>query len=158
MRSRVDWQALRLEYVNGTMTLRELADSHGIKAAGMMNRSAKEEWDAERKQRQAESSRAAQTSITIDRVAELVAFNEADLSVAKEARTKAKTMMETAVSATDLRAVVAALEAAQRIGRLALGATTDNSGLSDPNGDPLFLPTTIRLVAKVKDAAAPGGD
>ena len=32
-RTQTDWPALKLEYINSTLSLRELADRHGIKAS-----------------------------------------------------------------------------------------------------------------------------
>jgi hypothetical protein len=90
-----------------------------------MARSAKEEWDTERKRRQAELSRASQEALTFDRAAELAKFNEDDLKVAKGIRAKAAMMMKDADSPADLRSLSASFETAQRIGRLALGAETE---------------------------------
>jgi len=120
-----DWTKLRVEYVTSAVTLRELADKHGIKAAGVMSRAAKEGWEAERKQEQARTSKHAQEMIAIDRAAELAKFNEDDLRVAKGIRAKAAQLLRDAGTPGDLRALSGAFEAAQRIGRLALGAETE---------------------------------
>ena len=147
--ARTDWTALRLEYVNSTVTLRALAEKHGIKAAGVMRRAAKEGWDDARKQESAEVSKASQAALTLNRAEELAKFNEDDLRVAKGIRAKAARMMGEAADPNSLRSLASAFEAAQRIGRLALGATTDNAGLSGPDGGPIpSMPTVIELVAK----------
>ena len=122
-----DWTAIQTEYVHGTDTMRDLADKHGINAAGLMKRAASEGWDAERKQKSAEVSKTASESILADRVAELAAFNAADLVMAKAIREKAETMMAQVSSAPELRALAAAVDTAQKVGRLALGASTENS-------------------------------
>lgn len=125
-RVKTDWPALKVEYVNSTLSLRELADRHGIKAAGVMARAVKESWDAERKQRQAEISKIAQEQLTNSRVDELASFNEDDLKMARAIRARAARMMQTItdLSAAELRALAAAADTAQKIGRLALGAET----------------------------------
>lgn len=125
-RVKTDWPALKVEYVNSTLSLRELADRHGIKAAGVMARAVKEGWDAERKQRQAEISKIAQEQLTNSRVDELASFNEDDLKMARAIRARAARMMQTItdLSAAELRALAAAADTAQKIGRLALGAET----------------------------------
>lgn len=125
-RTQTDWPALKLEYVNSTMSLRELAERHGIKAAGVMGRAVKEGWDAARKQKQAEVSAAAQEQLTASRIDELAAFNEADLKMARAIRAKAAQMMQQgqSLSPAELRSVASAADTAQKIGRLALGAET----------------------------------
>lgn len=125
-RTQTDWPALKLEYVNSTMSLRELAERHGIKAAGVMARAVKESWDAARKQKQAELSAAAQERLDETRIDELAAFNEADLKMARAIRAKAAQMMQQgqSLSPAELRSVASAADTAQKIGRLALGAET----------------------------------
>jgi hypothetical protein len=119
--------------------MRALADKHGIKAAGLMRRAAKEEWEAQRKQKSAEISKAASVRITDSNVDALVTFNEADLKIARAIREKAETMMAEVTTPSDLRALAAAVDTAQKVGRLALGATTGNTGLSAPNGGPVGI-------------------
>ena len=139
--ARADWPAVRLAYVNGAMTLREVAEHFHIKAAGVMTRAAKEGWEEERKQRQAETSTAAQARITETRAQMLARFNEDDLRVARAIRARAAAMLATAQQPADLRALASAMDTAQKIGRLALGATTGNTGHSDPDGGPIPITT-----------------
>lgn len=122
-----DWTAIRLEYINGSMSQRELADKHGINPAGLMKRASKEGWEAERQQKSAEVSRASQEQITEDRVNVLIKFNEDDLRMARAIRAKAASMIKNLETPSELRAVAGAADLAQRIGRLALGAETENS-------------------------------
>lgn len=128
-RAQTNWPSLKLEYVNSAMSLRELADRHGIKSAGVMARAAKEGWDNERKQKQAEVSRAAQEQISLTRTDELAKFNEDDLRMARAIRGRAAQMMTTAtgMTASELSAVARAADTAQKIGRLALGAETERT-------------------------------
>lgn len=122
-----DWGAIRTEYVHGTDTMRDLADKHGIKAAGLMRRAAKEGWDAERKQKSAEVSKAASANLTGSRVDELTKFSADDLKMARAIRAKAAQMLQSANTPADLRALAGAVDTAQKVGRLALGASTENS-------------------------------
>lgn len=122
-----DWAAIKTEYVHGSVTMRELAEKHGIKAAGVMRRAAKEGWEAERKQKSAEVSKGASEALTAGRTDELVRFNAADLEMAKAIRTKAEAMMKEASTPQDLKAIAGAIDTAQKVGRLALGASTENS-------------------------------
>lgn len=125
-----DWTALRLEYVHGTDTMRELAEKHGIKAAGVMRRAAKEGWDSERKQKSAEVSKTASAVLTESRTDDLAKFNADDLKMARAIRAKAAQMMQTATTPSQLQALAAAVDKAQKVGRLALGASTENSAVT----------------------------
>lgn len=123
-----DFVAIKLEYVNGNDTLRELAERHGVKVAGLFTRCANEGWEDERKQIQARTSREAQEQMLIDRVAELAKFNEDDIRIAKAIRAKAAKMMQTSANTpSELKSLAGAMDIAQKIGRLALGAETANT-------------------------------
>ncbi len=142
-----DWTKLRLEYIHGSMTMRELAITHDIKSAGVMRRAAKEGWESSRKQESAKVSKVATDVLGEARVDDLVKFNEDDLKVARALRAQVASSISTAarkqeiIPAADLRALAAAAEASQRIGRLALGVSTTNSQLTGKDGKPL-IPTT----------------
>lgn len=137
-RKRANYDALRVEYVNGTMSLRELAASHEINSAGLMKRAAKEKWEDERQQRSAAVSSAAQEKLTGERTDQLAKFNEDDLKVARAIRGKAAQMMGGVGSPQDLRALASAMEIAQKIGRTALGLTDKLKLLGDPDA-PLVM-------------------
>lgn len=133
-----DWVKLRTEYVTSSLTLRELAEKHGIKAAGVMRRAAssKEGWDALRKHEAEKVSKLAIAASLPERVNELEKFNADDLKMARAIRAKAAQMMASASSPQELRALAGAVDISQRVGRLALGATTENTAttLSVPSG------------------------
>lgn len=125
-----DWTALKLEYVHGTDTMRSLADKHKIKAAGVMARAVKEGWDVARKQEQAKASTIANASLGDLRAIQLAEFNEADLKMAKNLRamvTKQIQKSQGDLEPAQIRALAGAASEAQRIGRLALGAETENT-------------------------------
>jgi len=132
-----DWNLLRVEYVTSSITMRELADKHGIKAAGIMRRAANEKWEAERKQESAKVITASLESSVIDRSAELEAFNAEDLAMAKAIRAKASAMMEETTTPQDLKALSGAIDTAQKVGRLALGANTESSIITTRSLDPI---------------------
>jgi hypothetical protein len=128
---KADWAKLQAEYITGIMSLRDLATNHGIKAAGVMARAAKEGWDDLRKQHQAKVSTEAIQSAEVDKAEELRLFNAQCLEAARLIRQKAWEMMgQGGNSPQDMRALASSIESAQKIGRLALGATTDNSDLN----------------------------
>ena len=70
-----DWTAIKLEYVNGHMSQRDLAEKHKINSAGLMKRASNEGWEAERQQKSAEVSKVAQEQLFEDRTLQLSKFN-----------------------------------------------------------------------------------
>lgn len=144
-----DWTHIKLEYINGSMSMRELATKHGINPAGLFRRAANEKWDEERKQKSAKVSEASQTLIEASRAEELAKFNEDDLKLARAIRANvAKHLNDAQLSQTKIapnvvRALAGAAETAQRIGRLALGVPTNNTGISNPDGSPLNPPSFV---------------
>lgn len=143
--STANWTALRIEYINGSMSLRALANNHNLKtASGIFTRASKEGWDAQRKQQQAKTSKAAQDILDETKPNELAEFNKNDLVIAKTIRfqiasaIKAASDSKAQLTPAALRLLASAAESSQRIGRLALGVTTGNTGISQPDGSPLL--------------------
>lgn len=135
-----DWAALKLQYVHGAETLREIAEKHNIKAAGVMRRAAKEGWDAARKQASARVSAIAGTALGDERATRLAKFNEQDAKIAEALKAKAARMLN-ALGDDDkaLANLVRVFDGAQKIGLLALGAATANTELTGPGGVPLSI-------------------
>ena len=122
-----DWAGVRLAYVHGTDTMRELADKHGIKAAGLMRRAAKEGWDSQRKQESAKVISAAGASLGNERASRLAKFNEQDIKIAEALKARAVELLRGDVDDRTLANLRGVFEGAQRIGRLSLGAETEMS-------------------------------
>ena len=135
-----DWPALRQEWVNNpAMQLKELAAKHGLPGATVRARANREDWQRERNAVQRDATQRATEAVVTSRAQQLARFNEDDLRVARAIRAKAVQMLGSARGASELRALASTLSEAQKIGRLALGATTENTGLSDPHGDPVAV-------------------
>lgn len=141
-----DWTSIKLEYVHGTETMRELAERKGIKAAGLMRRAAQEGWEAERKQKSAEVSKTVSGLIIAERVDELAEYNAADLSAAKRIREKALMMLDSTDSPNEVKALSGAIDTASKVARLALGVPTENSSV-----------TTKELPTSIDEFIIPGG-
>ena len=135
-----DWVKLRAEYITSSITLRDLAAKHSIKASGVMRRAANEKWEAERKHEAAKVSKAVIEASASVRAAELDKFNADDLRMARAIRAKAAQMMTTVTSPQDLRALASAVDAAQKVGRLALGANTASNETTGKDGAPIAPP------------------
>jgi hypothetical protein len=142
----INWTELRLEYIKGSMSIRELCEARGLKVSQIEKRCAVEGWLAEREALAEKIRRTATESFTKSRGRELADWNANDLKVAKALRGKIAQRLSRLDEASrffnsDLRSLAQAAESAQRMARLALGATTENTGLSTPDGDPLPPPT-----------------
>lgn len=135
-----DWAALRVEYVSGAVTLRELAQKHGIKAAGVMRRAANEKWDEQRKQASSDVSKRSLDLIAETKAETLARINAADMNGAEQIRQKALEMLQSAADPADLKALAGAMDIAQKISRLAIGAATEKL---DANVQTRELPASV---------------
>ena len=148
-----DWQALRLEYVNGVMSLRQLAEAHSIDESGVMHHSAKEGWEDERKRLREQASKAAQAKLSKSRVDELAEFSALDLAIAKAgqkhiaARFRLANESKAALSAVEIKTLMQAAAGAQQLGRTALGADSDGPPLDDDE-----TPDPVAVTIDFKDA------
>ena len=125
-----DWTAIKLAYIHGTDTMRELAKKNEINSSGLMKRAAKEEWEAERQQESAKVSKAVSVTMLETKADLLAKFNDSDLKIANNL----KAMISRNIQASEgnmepnhIRTLASAASEAQRIGRLALGAETENT-------------------------------
>ena len=124
-----DWITIKTEYVNGA-EYSALADKYKIKEATVRQQSSRHKWLEERHKMSLAVTAKAISVLVESRAEQLANFNADDIRVAKAIRAKAATMMRNASSPQDLRARSGAFDTAQKIGRLALGATTENNGVT----------------------------
>lgn len=122
-----DWTTLRLEYINGTLSLRDLARKHGVTPSATLARSARENWEEQRKQLRSSVISVAQEKLTEEHIDKLSEFNAEDIKAAEAIRKKAYELLPFTTDNAGLRALAGALAEAQKIGRLALGAETANT-------------------------------
>lgn len=158
-KTKPDWAAIRTEYVNGTLTVAAIAKKFGVSESSAEKRASREKWKEERQQKSEYVQKEANSVLVTARIAELSKFNEDDLVVARALRsqvaasiTKAKNEKRD-LGANELRALASAAEASQRIGRLALGASTANNEIAGPNQTPIpvaSVTTEAYLIARKK--------
>lgn len=139
-----DWVAIKQQFVNGQMLPSELAREHGIAEGTMRMRVLRGKWQEERDALLQMVTLQAQEKLTAQRIDELAAFNAQSLDLAKTLHglvsakfAQAGGMQAAPLSCTELDRLGAALEKAQRIGRLALGVTTAQHGHSGAHGEPM---------------------
>jgi transposase-like protein len=143
---RIDWPAAHAEYVNNAgLTYADIAAKYGINPSALRMRAGREQWTDQRQAAQAKLLQKVTEKTIHDTVAELAKYNEQDLIAAKALRSLAARQMQAGnLEPKDVRALAGAIESAQRIARLALGASTENTELS---GSVAVQRITDRLLA-----------
>lgn len=144
------WAVLEAEYVNGSMSVRELATSKGVSEPALEKRAQLGKWSEKRRVASVEIGKAASKSAAQLQLDELEAFNKADLALAKNLRALVNAQIRKVLDkakqaglempdmkATDIRTLASAGAEIQRIGRLALGAATENQQVTGKDGAPL---------------------
>ena len=149
--SRPKYDQLKVEFINGKMSLRELAEAHGVKYDALRQVAARGEWMDERHRASQIVTATAIDSQIKTRVSELSQFNKDDLQMAKAIRASAaRILTESSQPSPDgkppkrltlgeLGQLARVVNDAQKIGRLALGASTDNHELTGAAGGPVQL-------------------
>ncbi len=145
-KQKADWLIIKAEYVNGTESVTDVAKRHNVSQAAANKRATREKWSEERLEKSKIVQKKADERLSAVRTEELAKFNEDDLLVARTIRSQVAAVINKAreakrdLDAKELRSLAGAAEAAQRIGRLALGASTQNSEVFGKDGQPLAPP------------------
>lgn len=128
---RIDWPAAKNEYVNNAkLTYAEIAKKYRTTPGSVEQRAFREHWTAERAQRAKILFETVRDKSILDTVSELARYNEQDLAMAKVLRAAAARLIQDKdeeLGPKDIRFLAGAVESAQRIARLALGASTENT-------------------------------
>ncbi|MCL2872417.1 MAG: hypothetical protein FWF41_05500 [Betaproteobacteria bacterium] len=151
-----DWSAIEQDYVSGWLSVRELAAKHDVMYETARARCKRGEWNKKRRALREKTERAALESQTEKRARDLVDFNNADIEAAKELRLLTRISMREArergnMTGAELRAHAAAIETAQRIGRIALGLPTENRELSGALAQQVSGKMTVEIVREPVD-------
>jgi len=147
-RAGIDWVAIMQEYVSSDMSLRDVAAKLGCNRHAVERRSAIDGWSAARDRFRAQVGHRAQAMQSETRAQKLKDWNDTDLKVARVIRSRVVLRLnklaaspDLEATTTELRNLASVLESTQRMGRLALGATTDNQGMiGDPTEDGIAAP------------------
>jgi hypothetical protein len=133
----VDWKKARLTYINNAgMSYADVAAQHGCHKVTIQKRATRERWKEERERRAAFVHQKAAEKTVLSAVEELAQYNAADLQMAKALRSlAARRMSQGNLEPKDLRAIAGAIESAQRVARLALGAATQVSDVTLTEAD-----------------------
>lgn len=137
----VVWPELEHEYVTGTMSVRELARMHKIPEDTLVNHATRGYWEKKRKRTRHDLVIASTKKHIEHRAAQLAKFNDEDFKLACALRAEVAKHIANAqkegklLNPNAIRALAAAAQTAQQIGRLALGASTGNIDITEqPKG------------------------
>lgn len=145
-RLNIDWAKIKLEFVHTGARVVDLATKYGIKEDTIWKRVSRDGWSDMRVDAEQKAYADAEGELSKRRVKDLAKFNEDDLKIARAIRGRVANRLnnvETVITPSELRSLAATAEAAQRMGRLALGASTDNVGLAGPGGEGPVATTNV---------------
>lgn len=120
-----NWQILKQEYINSTLTAREMAEKYGVSEGALRGHITRGKWGEERVRLSNEIAQRLAEKYLYDRTEKLASFNAQDVSVAEKLKYKALNLLDRDnVTASELRCLASVFETAQKIGLLALGSAT----------------------------------
>jgi len=132
----IDWVAIKTEYVAGA-DYTSLSEKYGVKEVTIRQRVMQGKWGEIRNSTlQVITERAIEKIIDV-KVDILSNLNEIDLSAAQALRDKANEMLSKITSANELKSLAGVFDSAQKISRLALGASTENNNVTQRVLEPL---------------------
>lgn len=145
-RLNIDWAKIKLEFVHTNARVADLAAKYSLKEDTIWKKVTRDGWTDMRADAEQKAFANAAGELAKQRVKDLAKFNEDDLKIARAIRGRIATRFnnaEAAITPSELRSLAATAEAAQRMGRLALGASTDNVGLAGPGGEGPVATTNV---------------
>lgn len=150
-KSLVDWASVESEYISSATSYRELGAKHGIGVAGLRKRGLRGEWARKRREFSDRVAARLGEETVETRVEQSRRWNEQDLQIAVAARgrvaseftalAKNRTLPQH-IRLSRLGAIIRMAVDVQRMGRLALGMTTDHAGVCDME-EPLIDPPKL---------------
>lgn len=127
----IDWAAIKLEFVNGSMSLTDISEKYQLNGATVRSRAMRDNWQQERNELQQIATKVVHEALLSEKVDKLKELNEVDLNAAKAIRDKANELLSSVATPNELKALSGAFDLAQKISRLALGASTENSTVTN---------------------------
>jgi hypothetical protein len=146
----IDWARARTLFVSSSLTLGQVAKQVGCSLQTIREHAARSEWTLHREQFVRDLEKKAAAVSLEDRVKELREWNEFDVKLAKAMRSRVARRVNKLSEADptcdetqeELRNLSGIHAETQRTARLALGATTDHTGLTpNPGEDGVKVPT-----------------
>lgn len=139
MRSRTDWAAIEAEYLTTPAQIVELAKKYGVAENSIAQKASKYGWTAKKTKATEVIINTVVDACIVERATTLIRdlkqINDSALQDAQKIRSEALRLK--CYEMKDVNAFASALEKAQRMERLALGVSTDNSQLTGRDGKDL---------------------
>ena len=150
------YDTLRVEFVRGNMTLRQLAEKHGESYDGLRQVAAREKWKEQRHKSSQNVTQQAENRAARDIAAERAREVEESLRIARAARAQLARLLQQIgasdeVDAGKLRTAAAVGDSAQKQARLALGMNTETQALQVQPVDMAALEAQLALTVNDPD-------
>lgn len=127
-----DWAMLEAEYINDpTASTTTLSKKYGIPTGTLSCRMSRDKWLEKRQAKSLKIKEASIENATLTQIEKASQFCSADLKVSEAIREKIAQKLSEELTANELNSLSQAADKAQKIGRLALGLTTNNEGLTE---------------------------
>ena len=117
----IDWNRIRLDYLRGTESLREIADRHGVAHGTVLARAHADGWNSERNKTQANAYETARNDIEKSLSRQLRHASDHEVEIIGKLRTLLDDTLTHTRDVRDLKTASQALETLQRSLRIALG-------------------------------------
>lgn len=124
--AKIDWNEIELAFVNGSQSLKDIAEEFGVGYANVRKRAAENRWQEKRHNSSQNVTEKAQTMVEDMRALQLAEFTQTDLDRVSELQREMKKLIPLIEKPADLKALSGALLDLQKCYRLALGASTEN--------------------------------
>ena len=127
------WEKIHLAYVHGK-DYADLSAEYGVKASTIRQRVKRYKLSHDRRAVSQAVAEQVVQGIIEEKVSHLEKFNADDLRMARAIRAKAAGLMAMELTPQDLRALAGAVDLAQKVGRLALGAEIEITTINSRDG------------------------
>lgn len=126
-----DWVAIKVQFINSSLSTREFAEKYGIPFGTLTKQVAQGKWLDERISIGSDAEQKSIEYSVNNRAARLAKFDDDCVDLADEFRKKAKEFLHQIDSPMALKALTGAMKDTQAMARLALGASTDNQATKE---------------------------
>lgn len=124
-----DWVAIKIQFVNSSLSIPDFAESFGIPKSTLSKQVAQGNWLEERARIGMDTeSKSIEYSIN-NRAAKLAQIDDDCVKTAEEINRKLRELLPSIDSPMALKALAGTLKDTQAVTRLALGASTDNQSV-----------------------------
>lgn len=124
-----DWVAIKVQFINSSLSTREFAEKYGIPFGTLTKQVAQGKWLDERITIGSDTEQKSLEFSVSNRAARLAKFDDDCVDLADDFRKKAKEFLHQIDSPLALKALTGAMKDTQAIARLALGASTENQAI-----------------------------